>query len=130
MSVERLTDKNYIVYCANRYVNPTHYTTEDFVEDLKRVRYVKKLLSRYRDCGELRERLILNHIIVLSNCFGAETACRMLWHKLPDHLHLLKPFLLYLGLLPDELTGIGDEGVVRTREVLADALIMKRLREL
>ena len=64
---ENLTEKNFLLFCASHYDNPQYYNTEDFMEDLNRIKYIKKLITRYVEKGELKERLILNHIIVLNN---------------------------------------------------------------
>ena len=62
---ENLTEKNFLLYCASHYDNAKYASTEDFIEDLNRLKYIKKLITRYLEYGELKERLILNHIIVL-----------------------------------------------------------------
>ena len=67
-----LNDDNFLLYCASKYDNIKYASTEEFFEDLNRIKYIKKLVTRYTEYGELKERLILNHIIVLNNCFGAE----------------------------------------------------------
>ena len=68
--MDKLTEENYIIFCAKIYDNITIASTEEFMEDLNRIKYIKKLLTRYEEGGELKERLILNHIITLHNCFG------------------------------------------------------------
>ena len=84
---EQLTDKNFLLFCAANYDNPQYYSTEDFYEDLNRIKYIKKLITRYIESGDLKERLILNHIIVLNNCFGAEVLCRILYLKLKNQMN-------------------------------------------
>ena len=71
---DHLTDENFLIYCAKRYDNPQAISTEEFLADLERIKYIKKLLTKYNYNGELNERLILNHIMTLNNCFGLELA--------------------------------------------------------
>lgn len=101
-----LTDANFLMYAAQHYAGyPGHTTDDDLFEDLSRIRYVKKLLNRYVESGDLKERLILNHLIVLSNVFGAEPAVRMLHLKLHSQFHLLLPFLRVINILPKVING-------------------------
>jgi len=85
------------------YDNPQCYSIDEFENDLKRFLYLKKLFTRYTVNGELRERLILNHIIVLYNVFG-DTATRMLFFKIEQkHWNVLATFLTYLERLPKKI---------------------------
>jgi hypothetical protein len=95
------------LYAAKYYDNPECFDTEEFFTDLKRFKYLKRLFNKYKDCGELKERLILNHIIVIYNVFGVEPATRMLFFRLGDHYEYLKPFLEFLGYLPKSVNNIG-----------------------
>lgn len=126
---EKLTDKNFLLYCASRYDNAQYASTEDFVEDLNRLKYIKKLITRYVEYGELKERLILNHIIVLNNCFGPEALCRILYLKLKPQMKYIKPFLILLEVLPDKIYNIDDELVIDTNLIEIDANIVARLRK-
>lgn len=103
-----LTHKTFTIFAAKAYHNPTCIDSDEFFNDLKRFKYVKRLLNRYRDTGELSERLILNHLIVIFNCWGFEAGIEMLALKIgPEHWHALKPFLVFLkAIQPDEITGI------------------------
>jgi hypothetical protein len=71
---EKLTDNNFVIFCAKIYDNPQLLSTEEFMEDLERIKHIKKLITRFIDTGELKERLILNHLITLQNCFGQHLA--------------------------------------------------------
>ena len=104
----QLTHKTLTLYAAKYYYNPTCIDSEEFFDDLKRFKYVKRLLNRYRDTGDLSERLILNHLIVIFNCWGFECGIEMLALKIePEHWSVLKPFLIFLrAVKSDELTGI------------------------
>jgi len=83
MVFEKLNDNNFLLFAMNHYDNPQCHSLEEFDEDLKKFLYLKKLFSRYKYSGELRERLILNHIIVLYNIFG-DAATRMLFYKIDE----------------------------------------------
>ena len=86
------------------YENPACNDMDEFQEDLNRIKYVKRLFSKYEKTGELRERLILNHIIVLNNLFGTEFCTRMLFFNVdPTHHSYLKTFLYYLQYLPSSI---------------------------
>lgn len=126
---EKLTDKNFLLYCASHYDNARYASTEDFVEDLNRLKYIKKLVTRYIEYGELKERLILNHIIVLNNCFGPEVLCRILYLKLRPQMKYIKPFLLLLDVLPDRLYNIDDEHIIDTNLIEIDSNIVAKLRK-
>ena len=78
---DKLTDDNFLIYCAKHYDNPQCHSTEEFIEDLKRIKYIKKLITKYIESDELRERLIMNHLIVLNNVFGAEHLSKILYLK-------------------------------------------------
>ena len=107
MKIE-LTEENLYLYAAKNYYNPKYIDAEEFEEDLKRFKYIKRLLNRYEETGVLSERLVLNHIIVLFNVFGHEAAFNMLKLKLNDrHWPMIKPFLIYLRYIKnDQLTNI------------------------
>jgi len=126
---DKLTDKNFLLFCATHYDNAQYASTEDFIEDMNRIKYIKKLVTRYVDNGELKERLILNHIIVLNNCFSPEALCRILYLKLKPQMRYIKPFLVLLNILPDEIKNVNDEVVVFTDEIEMDELIVQRLRK-
>jgi hypothetical protein len=126
---EKLTDKNFLLFCAHNYDNAQYASTEDFIEDLNRIKYIKKLITRYVESGELKERLILNHIIVLNNCFGPEALCKILYLKLKTQMRYIKPFLILLNILPDRIMNVDDEFAVHTDDIEMDELIVSRLRK-
>lgn len=110
----------------HHYDNPQCHSIEEFEEDIKKFLYLKKLLSRYHKSGELRERLILNHIIVLYNIFG-ETATKMMFHKVDeDCWSSLATFLVYLNKMPEQLP---EYGVVLS-DIKLDEYIISILRKL
>jgi hypothetical protein len=98
---EKLSPNNFVMYAMKMYNNPRCTGIEEFKEDLSRIKYIKRLLIKYKKYGDLKERLILNHIIILQNVFGVEGAVRILFYKLNKDLHsYLKAFLEYLQYLP------------------------------
>ena len=125
-----LTDKNYILFCASHYDNYQYHSIEEFIEDLNRIKYIKKLLTRYVEKGELKERLILNHIIILNNVFGPEALCRILYLKLKNQMCYIKPFLILLNILPDYLYNVNNETVIDTNLIPIDGFIVEKLRKI
>ena len=103
MSFDKLTGKNFLLFAAKNYNNPQCMTTEEFEEDLQKFKYIKRLFNRYETAGELNERLILNHLIVLYNVFGIKAANHMMFYKInKESWPLLKTFLVYLNYLPED----------------------------
>jgi len=128
--IETLDDSNFVLYAAKHYDNPQCYDVEEFHDDLKRFKYLKRLLGKYEDTGELRENLILNHIIVLYNVFG-DAATRMLFFKLVGYYSYLKPFLVLLDRMPDVLVGIGfSTSVIKGNDIAMDQNIVQKLRKI
>ena len=118
---DTLNRRNFELYAAQNYNNPECLDIEEFKEDLARFKYLKRLLRRYEIADDLQIRLILNHIIVLYNVFGIESANRMVWYKIEsEHWTYIKPFLVFLNYLPI------DEKV----EIPLDPLIVDTLRKL
>ena len=117
MIFDELTEKNVLLYAAKHYYKPQFSDVEEFYEDLKRFKYIKRLVNRYLDHDELMERLILNHIIVLFNSFGNEPALNILDLKLDDkHWPVINPFLIYLNYITmDQKTGITMDPTVVDR---------------
>ena len=101
--IEPLNHENFILYCARHYNNEHCLDISEFHDDIKRIRYIKKLLTRYAISGDIKERLILNHLIILSNLFSPEHLCRILYLKLNKQFHMLKPFLILLEILPPKI---------------------------
>jgi hypothetical protein len=102
----KLTEENFVLYAMHHYDNPQCQTIDEFNEDLKRFLYIKKLLYRYAKTGDLKERLILNHIIVLSNLFG-EALCDMLYLKIEKEFWpVITTFLIYLNKVGERVGNI------------------------
>tara|TARA_B110000977_G_scaffold196902_1_gene278249 strand:- start:145 stop:516 length:372 start_codon:yes stop_codon:yes gene_type:complete len=118
---ETITHSNFELFAAQHYNNPECTSVDEFKEDLSRFKYLKRLLKRYEQAGDLQERLILNHLIVLYNVFGIEAADRMLWYKVDEnHWPIIKTFLVFLHYLEES----------HKVEIPLDNNVIQRLREL
>jgi hypothetical protein len=117
MIFNELTEENVLLYAAKAYYKPQFSDIEEFYEDLKRFKYIKRLVNRYLDQGELSERLIINHLIVIFNSFGADPAINILKLKLDKkHWPVIKPFLIYLKYITDDkITGFKMDATVVDR---------------
>jgi hypothetical protein len=115
-----LTEDNFVLFAMKYYDNPHCKGLNEFNDDLKRFRYLKRLFRKYRVGSGLKERLIVNHIIVIYNLFGVEAATKMLFFKIDEkYWPQLKSFLLFLNFMPpDNMTVIHDEKVLQSlREI-------------
>jgi hypothetical protein len=119
---DKITAKNFTAYAMKHYDDPQCEDIEDFQEDLRRFRYLKRLLHRYHENGELRERLMLNHLICIFNVFGYDACMRMLEFKIKDNNYWssIKTMLLFLGYI--------EEGW--KTEIQIDEKLAERLRDL
>ena len=108
---DKITKKNWLFYAIKNYNVPNLDSEQEFYEDVKRFKYLKRLFRKYKTTGELKTRLVLNHIIVLTNVFGNEAAATLLLFKIdPEHWPQLKSFLVYLGMIPEnEMNDIVDD---------------------
>lgn len=104
--IDNLTEQNFSLFAAQSYNNPSCMDVLEFQEDLNRIKYLKRLFKRYDEKGDLKERLVINHLIVIYNVFEREAATRMLVMKLDRYLHYLKPFLVMMGYWPRTIDGI------------------------
>ena len=101
MTILLPTEKNIKLYAVENYVNKACLTAEEFWEDFNRIKYIKRLLGRYIKDGEVKERLILNHLISFYNVFNINAANRMLFLKVNKECHsALKTYLIFLNYLP------------------------------
>lgn len=126
-----LNDDNYFLYCAKHYDNPQCHDSEEFYEDLRRIKYIKKLITRYVITGDLKERLILNHLIILSNVFPPPHLAKILILKMGKQMKYVKPFLLLLNILPEKVYNVGREGsIFVTDEIEMDQTIIEALRKI
>ena len=125
---EKLDETNFLLYAARHYENPQCYDTIEFYDDLKRIKYIRRLFNIYQESGELKERLILNHIIILYNVFGVIPATRMLFFKLYEHKEQLKPFLVFLNFMPLQIINITLQGItLKSTDIISDPVIEEKL---
>ena len=125
-----LNDENFLLYAAKAYDTP-HIIQSEFESDILHIKYVKRLLKKYRDSGECKERLILNHIIVLSNVFGVEAAVHMLFLKVDKQDYpVLKTFLIYLNYMPTSFKLTLNKSYIRQEEIAVDLVLAKKLKEI
>jgi hypothetical protein len=126
----KLDDSNFFLYAAQHYDNPCFDTTE-FNDDLNRFKYLKRLFNRYEETGELKERLVLNHLTILYNVFGVEATTRMLFFKLEGYYTFLKPFLVLLNYMPEKILNIGpDSKTILSTDIALDDKIVEMLRKI
>ena len=123
MIFEVLNDDNFMIYAMKAYENPQCTGIDEFHEDLSRVKYIKRLLRKYKRDGVIRERLILNHIIIFCNVFGVQEGLRILFFRVEKDLWTeLKTFLVMLNYIPDRMDGDEDFNSISIDEVIADKL--------
>jgi hypothetical protein len=121
-----ITEDNFLLHAMHHYDNPQCTSLIEFEEDLKRFLYLKKLFYRYKTNNELRERLILNHIIVLYNVFG-DSATYMLFTKIDeDCWDTLTTFLVYLQRMPETIPELG----IKLSNIILDETIIDVLRKI
>ena len=127
MSFDDLTNDNILLYAAKAYDKPNCIMSE-FKEDMKRFNYLKRLFKRYRKIGELREQLVLNHLVVICNVFGPEVATRILFFKMAkDDYSALKTYLLFLSCMPERVKSIKGHDIISS-EIPVDMTIADILR--
>jgi hypothetical protein len=126
MIQEKLTDDNFLVFAMHHYDNPQCHSLNEFDDDIKKFIYLKKLIYRYKNTGELKERLIINHIVVLHNIFGTVTT-RMLFFKIEESLwSQLVTFLVFLNRMPEEIPEFG----IKLSDISLDEKIIAVLRKI
>ena len=129
MSFENLTNDNVVMYAVKAYDRPNCIMSE-FKEDMKRFNYLKRLFQRYRKLGELRERLIINHLVILYNVFGPEVTTRLLFFKLSkEDYSSLKTYLLFLNYMPIVVRGIKGTNI-QSSDISVDMKIAEVLRNI
>jgi hypothetical protein len=127
MSFDDLTNDNILLYAAKAYDKPNCIMSE-FKEDMKRFNYLKRLFKRYRKVGELREQLVLNHLVVICNVFSPEVATRILFFKMSkDDFPALKTYLLFLSCMPERVKGIKGHDIISS-DIPVDMAIAEILR--
>ena len=125
-----LNKDNFVLYAMKFYENPQCLSEQDFYDDLKTIKYIKRLLNRYHMGGELKERLILNHLITLGNVFPVEVLTRILFLKISSkYWSYLKTFLIFLDFMPDQVSSINGEKVISS-DIGVDLRIAEKLRKI
>jgi hypothetical protein len=127
--ITELTNENFLMYAIKHYDNPSCSGLKEFDDDLKRLRYIKRLLGRYKATGNIKERLIINHLVVLYNVFGIDAATNMLFFKIQERFWpQLKPFLVFLNYMPERIQHKG--GRLLGADIALDANIVDILRKI
>ena len=123
MRFTELNESNYLLFAIKFYDNPQSVTREAFESDLKRIRYVKRLLKRYKNNGELKVHLILNHLIILFNVLN-EATVPLLFYNLDEELWpAIKSFLIFLNR-------VSEYPKTKVNEIEADEYCLQQLKEL
>ena len=124
-----LNEDNFLIYAAKCYTSP-HCILSEFEGDIKRTKYLKRLFRRYKITKSLKERLILNHIILLNNVFGPDATSRILFYKIDERDYdILKTFLCYLDIMPDFVYGINGKNI-SSSEIPIDTKVAEILRNI
>ena len=116
----KLTPDNIMMFAMKHYDNPYCVDKKEFLDDMKRFKYLKRLFRKYDTSKVLKIRLILNHIIVLANVFGVDATSTLLFFKIDKkHWSILKTFLVYLSYMPEN----------DMKNIATDLKVLKELRE-
>ena len=130
MKFDDITEQNFILYAMKFYDNAQCLSEQDFYNDLKIIKYIKRLLNRYKKTGELKTRLMLNHIIMLGNVFPVEVLTRILFLKIPEeYWSELKTFLIFLKYMPDSIDSINGRNVISS-DISLNLEIAEELRNI
>lgn len=123
----KLEESTFTLYAMKNYDNPQCHSMEEFEEDVKRISYIKKLFAKYKQNGEINERLVLNHLMIIFNCFGS-SGTNMLFMRLEKYHDVLKPFVKYLNYLPYSLDY--NNKTIYTDMIMPDGKIIDKLNKL
>lgn len=130
MVITDLTEENFVQFAIEHYDNPCCETVEEFENDLKLLRNIRRLMIRYRKGGELKEKLIMNHIICFMNVFPNLPAVRMMMLKLDeDHYPILKPFLVSMWRCPEKVPLVNGKTYYMS-DISMDKNVIQALRNL
>ena len=130
MIFDDLNDDNFLMYAMREYNNMQCTDIEEFYDDLKKIKYIKRLFNIYKNNGQLKERLILNHLIVFYNVFSVQAGTRILFYKIEkDFWPMLKTFLIFLDRMPEKIDSIRGETIL-TSNIKLDDGIVTRLRSI
>ena len=130
MIFDDLNDDNFLMFAMKEYNDIQCTDIEEFYDDLKKIKYIKRLFNIYTNTGQLKERLILNHLIVFYNVFSVQAGTRILFYKIEkDFWPILKTFLIFLDRMPEKIDSIRGE-TIRASDILLDDGIITRLRSI
>ena len=130
MIFDDLNDDNFLMYAMREYSNMQCTDIEEFYDDLKKIKYIKRLFNVFKNNGQLKERLILNHFIIFYNVFTVQAGTRILFYKIEkDFWPMLKTFLVFLDRMPDKIESIRVEVILASNIQLDDGII-SRLRSI
>ncbi len=129
MIFDDLNNENFLMYAMKAYEKPNCLMSE-FKEDIKRFNYLKRLFHKYRKTKEIKEQLVLNHLMIIYNVFGVEPATRMLFYKISkEDYSSLKTFLLFVNFMPNVIRGIKGTDI-RSSDIDVDMDIANSLRKI
>ena len=130
MIFDDLNDDNFLMFAMREYNNMQCTDVEEFYDDLKKIKYIKRLFNVYKNNGQLKERLILNHFIIFYNVFTVQAGTRILFYKIEkDFWPMLKTFLIFLDRMPEKIDSIRGETIL-TSNIKLDDGIVTRLRSI
>jgi len=124
-----LTDDNLEIYAIQNYKNNNCVDIKEFRQDFYRIKYIRRLIKRYETYGDLRERLILNHLVVLYNVFDNNACTRMIFFKLENYLSSITPFLLFINRLPKEVLSYENK-IIYTTDIKMNDGVISALRKI
>jgi len=128
MKFDDLNEGNFLMYSMKEYNNIQCVDIEEYYDDLKKIKYIKRLFNIYKNDGQLKERLILNHLITWYNVFPIQSGTRILFYKIEEHFWpMLKTFLIFLERMPDKIESIRGKTILST-DIKLDDGIVTRLR--
>ena len=126
MKFDDLTEENFLMFAMREYNNMQCTDIEEFHDDLKKIKYIKRLFNIYKNDGQLKERLILNHLITWYNVFPVQSGTRILFYKIEEQFWpMLKTFLIFLDRMPDKIGLIRGKEIISTDIKLDDGIITK-----
>jgi hypothetical protein len=126
MKFDDLNEGTFLMYSMKEYNNIQCVDIEEYYDDLKKIKYIKRLFNIYKNDGQLKERLILNHLITWYNVFPSQAGTRILFYKIEEHFWpMLKTFLIFLERMPDTIESIRGKTILSTDIKLDDGIITR-----
>ena len=128
MKFDDLNEGNFLMFSMKEYNNIQCVDIEEYYDDLKKIKYIKRLFNIYKNDGQLKERLILNHLIVFYNVLPIQAGTRILFYKIEEQFWpMLKTFLIFLERMPNKIESIRGKTILST-DIKLDDGIVTRLR--